>query len=89
MMTASTVGEKDAFGIDEADVAFSQFVKCCRPQGSAHLTDLRCVVGLTAGLQGLNMDLLADLGNSRTRVGSWSSRFGFAPPRMVCVWLIL
>jgi hypothetical protein len=49
-MTASTVCEKDVFGIDEANVAFSQFVKCCRPQGSTHSMDLRCVVSLTAGL---------------------------------------
>jgi len=50
MTTASTVGEKDAVEIDEANVTFRQFVKCRKPQGSAHSTDLRCVVSLTAGL---------------------------------------
>jgi hypothetical protein len=50
MMTASTVGEKDMVGIGEANVAFSQFAKYWRPQGSTHSMDLRCVVSLTAGL---------------------------------------
>lgn len=50
MMTASTVCEKDVFGIDEANVAASQFARCYRPQGSTHSMELRCVVSLTAGL---------------------------------------
>jgi hypothetical protein len=61
MTTASTVGEKDAVEIDEANLTFRQFVKCRRPQGSAHSTDLRCVVSLTARSQGLNIDSLVDL----------------------------
>ena len=30
MTTASTVGEKDAFGIDEANLTFRHFVQSCR-----------------------------------------------------------
>jgi len=85
MTTASTVGEKDAVGINEANVTFRQFVKCRKPQGSAHSMDLRCVVSLTARSQGLNIASVVYLRNSGTRFWFWSSRFGFASPRMVCV----